>query len=69
MKLTDIAQKNDAELQVFVDESRGKLAQTVIDARTKEMNNVKALAGIKRSIARALTIQRQRELSKQEQTS
>jgi large subunit ribosomal protein L29 len=69
MKITELAQKNDAELASFVTDSRRTLAQTVIDARTKEMNNVKALAGIKRGIARALTIQRQRELSNQEQTS
>ena len=73
MKLADIAQMNDKELNELVSKQRMALAEAVIEARTKEVKNVQTQYGIKRTIARALTIQRQREIialeTNQEQTS
>jgi ribosomal protein L29 len=73
MKLADIAQKNDVELADLITKQQTALSEAVIEARTKEVKNVKTQYGIKRTIARALTIQRQREIialeTNQEQTS
>jgi ribosomal protein L29 len=40
----------------------------VIDSRTKEIKNVKTLAAHKKTIARALTIAREREITAMEAT-
>ena len=73
MKLADIAQKNDTELAELITQQRQALAEAVIEAKTKEVRNVKTEYAIKRTIARALTIQRQREIvaaeTNQEQAS
>jgi ribosomal protein L29 len=67
MKLADITKKNDLELVELVTTSRQQLTTVVIDSRTKEVKNVKQIAALKRIIARALTIQREREIAAQEQ--
>ena len=73
MKLADIAQMNDKELNELIIKQRTALSEAVIEARTKEVKNVKTQYAIKRTIARALTIARQREIvaleTNQEQTS
>ena len=73
MKLADIAQMNDKELGELIVKQRAALAEAVIEAKTKEVRNVKTQYGIKRTLARALTIARQREIvaleTNQEQTS
>lgn len=73
MKLADIAQMNDKELNELIIKQRVALAEAVIEAKTKEVRNVKTQYAIKRTIARALTIARQREIvaleTNQEQTS
>lgn len=66
MKLIDITKKTDQELTAFISDERKALATAIIDSRTKEVKNVKALAAHKTAIARALTIARERELAKQE---
>jgi ribosomal protein L29 len=66
MKLTEITNKTDQELHDFITSERKALEQAVIDSRTKEVKNVKALAAHKKSIARALTIAREREITKEE---
>ena len=66
MKLQDITKKTDQELTEFITTERKALEQAVIDSRTKEVKNVKALAAHKKSIARALTIAREREIAKEE---
>lgn len=66
MKLTDITPKNDVELADLIIKQRTALSEAVIEARTKEVKNVKTQYAIKRTIARALTIQRQREIVAQE---
>ena len=69
MKLQDITKKNDQELNELIITSRADLANAVITSRTKEARDVKLLGRLKKTIARALTISREREIAKQEQTS
>ncbi len=66
MKLQDITKKTDQELAEFITTERKAFADAVIESRTKEVKNVKALAAHKKAIARALTISRERELAKEE---
>jgi ribosomal protein L29 len=66
MKLADITKLNDQELTDLLKAERGRLMQAVIDSRTKETHNVKTLAAHKKTIARALTIAREREIARQE---
>ena len=65
MKLKDIITKSDKELQSLVADSHKAIASLVIDMRTKEVKGVKQIAAHKRTVARALTILRQRELTAQ----
>jgi ribosomal protein L29 len=66
MKLQDITNKTDQELTELIKTERDALAKAVIESRTKEVKNVKSLAAHKKSIARALTIAREREIAKEE---
>lgn len=67
MKLVDIAKKNDQELAEVLSGARNDLAKAVIESRTKEIRDVKQLGRLKKTVARALTITREREIAKQEQ--
>ena len=73
MKLTDIVQKNEAELAELLTAQRTKLSEAVLESRTKEIRNVKTQYAIKRTIARVMTVQRQRQIgqleTKEEQKS
>ncbi len=68
MKLADITKKTDNELTELIRTERETLAKAIIDSRTKETKNVKILTGHKKTIARALTIAREREIAREEQT-
>jgi ribosomal protein L29 len=68
MKLAEITKKTDAELFELIRSERAALASAVIDSRTKEVKDVKSLARHKKTIARALTIAREREIAAQEAT-
>lgn len=63
MKLADITTKNDQELMEFIRTERAALAEAIIAGRTKEVRNVKTLAAHKKTIARALTVAREREIA------
>jgi large subunit ribosomal protein L29 len=63
MKLADITSKTDKELTVLVAESRKQLADLAVEMRTKQVANVKQIRATRRTIARALTLLRQRELA------
>lgn len=69
MKIAEIKNRNDAELQALIDDSRRALTQVAIDVRTKEVKDVKAEHNLKKTIARALTVQRERSLSSTEEKS
>jgi len=66
MKLTDISKKTDTELRTLITDSRAELAKAVIDSRTKEVKDVKQQGRLKKTIARALTIAREREIANME---
>lgn len=68
MKIKDIAEKNPKELVQMVTDQRTKLASLRVDLRTGKVPNIKEIASVRRSIAQALTIQRQRELTDMEAT-
>lgn len=67
MKLNDISKMATKELETLITNERAALAKAVIDSRTKEVKNVKALAGHKKTIARALTLQRERAIAQMEE--
>ncbi len=66
MKIKEIAEKKDKELDKFINDSKGKLLKLSFDVRTKESNKVRELRSIKKDIAKALTVKRQRELVSEE---
>jgi ribosomal protein L29 len=66
MKLQDITNKNDQELTELINSERNALAKAVIESRTKEIKNVKIQTAHKKTIARALTIAREREIAGEE---
>jgi ribosomal protein L29 len=66
MKLTEITKKTDAELTQLLIATRAELAQAVLDSRTKETKDVKQQGRLKTTIARTLTITREREIAKME---
>ena len=66
MKLIDITKKTDKELIEFIDASRTELAKVVIESRSKEVRDTKVIGRLKKTISRALTIAREREIAKME---
>lgn len=66
MKLNQITEKQAKELDLLIEDQRKALAGLIIDMRTKKVSNVKEIASVKRTIARALTIKRQREIAELE---
>ena len=66
MKLAEITTKNDQELATLVTDLRAQIAAATIELRTKEVKNVKAIAGLKHTLAQALTLLREREISREE---
>jgi ribosomal protein L29 len=68
IKLSEITAKTDHELANFITTERAALAQAIIDSRTKEVKGVKILNAHKKTIARALTIQRERQIAGEEAT-
>jgi ribosomal protein L29 len=68
IKLSELTSKSDHELNTFITTERSALAQAIIDSRTKEVKGVKILHAHKKTIARALTIQRERQIAGEEAT-
>jgi ribosomal protein L29 len=66
MKLPEIIKKTDQELNDLIISERAALAGAVIDSRTKEIKDVKSLIRHKKTIARALTIARERQIAQTE---
>lgn len=69
MKLQDMAKKTNIELAELIVTTRTDLAKAAIDSRTKEVRDVKLQGRLKQTIARALTIQREREIANEEAAS
>ena len=66
IKITELTKKTDQELNDFIASERTALAQAIIDSRTKEVKAVKILHAHKKTIARALTLRREREIAQEE---
>ena len=69
IKISEITNKNDQELAQFIAAQQAALASAIIDSRTKEVKGVKILAAHKKTIARSLTIARERAIAKLEAAS
>ncbi len=69
MKIKEIAEKKDKELDKFIADQKAKLLKLTFDVATKESGKVRDIRVIKRDIARALTVRRERELVKGETES
>ena len=61
MKHSEIIQKNDKELGILLADTRKQLSQLSIDMRTKQVPNIKQAHALKKTIARVLTVQRERQ--------
>lgn len=68
MKHQDLVTKTDKELAVVLQDARKDLAQAVQDLRVKQVSNVKQIRVYKKTIARVLTLQQQRQLKQKEET-
>ena len=66
IKVSEIINKNDQELSALIAAEQAALATAIIDSRTKEVKGVKIQAAHKKTIARALTIARERAIAKME---
>lgn len=62
MKTSELRNKTDQDLDMFVTEQRAALSQAVIELKTKEVKQVRQIREIKKGIARALTLKSEREL-------
>lgn len=69
IKIAEITNKSDKELADFIAAEQAALAAAIIESRTKEVKGVKILHAHKKTIARALTIRREREIAKLEAAS
>jgi large subunit ribosomal protein L29 len=65
MKAKELQNKSSNELQKDLAELRVTYAKTLVDMRTREVKNVKTIHGIKKDIARILTVLRAQELQQQ----
>lgn len=66
MKIKDIAAKSDKELTALIAEQQAQLTKLLIQSRTQKMPNVKQIQAVKKTIARAKTLTREREITQQE---
>jgi len=66
IKITEITKQTDQELAALIAAQQAALAAAVIESRTKEVKGVKILSAHKKTIARALTIARERAIAKME---
>jgi len=56
IKIKELRQKPEGELQIIVKQNREKLCQLKFDAASKKLKNVNEIKFIKRQIAQILTI-------------
>jgi ribosomal protein L29 len=62
MKLAELRKQSDTELTSLLAKQRQALADTILESRTKEVKNVKAIRSHKLTLARVLTVLRERQL-------
>jgi len=63
MKMKDLADKGEKELQDLITKTQGDIVAAAIDLRTKQVPNVKREHSLKKQLARALTLQRERQIA------
>lgn len=69
MKYQDLSVKSDKELAALLADSRKQLAGALVDMRTKQVANVRSIRAVKKTIARAETALRARELKLTEESN
>lgn len=69
MKVKELQNKSNTELQKDLADTREKLAQLSVDYRTKEVKNVRQIRAQKRTVARILTIMSQNNKASQGEQS
>ncbi|MBI4101139.1 50S ribosomal protein L29 [Candidatus Microgenomates bacterium] len=63
MKLGDLRQQSDQQLHDMLAKQRQQISQLHVDQRTKDIKNVRELRKLKKTVARILTVLRERELA------
>ncbi len=66
MKVAEIIKVSDKELDQIITDNQRKLSDIAVEHKTKKVSNVKEIASVKKTIARVLTIKRQRQITQQE---
>lgn len=69
MKISEIRNKDTKELQQLLAEKRDKLREVKFSVASKQHKNFKEIAGIKKDIARILTVLPEKDLAKSNQPS
>lgn len=69
MKYSEITSKSEKELATLLADSRKQLAEELVNIRTKQVANVKAIHKLKKTIARAETARRAKELKLTEESN
>ncbi|HSX41557.1 MAG TPA: 50S ribosomal protein L29 [Candidatus Saccharimonadales bacterium] len=69
MKYQELASKSDKELNTLLSDTRKQLADELVNIRTKQVANVKAIQKLKKTIARAETARRAKELKLTEESN
>jgi large subunit ribosomal protein L29 len=69
MKAPEMAQKTDKELETIITTTREKLAELRVDFRTKKVSDIKEINRLKKDLARALTLQRERQIAEMEKAN
>lgn len=67
-KLKELHQKDTDELKALLGQKRRESAKTRFDLKLKKVKNVHKIKSIRKEIARALTIIRERELMEKSKT-
>lgn len=62
MKIKEIAQKKEKDLDKFIKDQKENLLKMSFNIATKETSKVREVRAAKKDIARAMTVKREREL-------
>ncbi len=63
MKTKEILAKSDKELEQMIRTTRDEINKAHVELRTSQVSNVKQIHGLRRQLARVMTIMRQREIA------
>lgn len=68
MKAKEILEKKDKELEKFINDLKNQITKVSFAVSTKETNNHREIRKLKKDLARALTIKKERELYEEEKS-